>query len=49
MLEVELMLTELRPYKLSHLWQLFCTVGYQLLSQFSVDVSQTLQTYCGDI
>ena len=45
-MELELILTELWPFKLSHIWQLFCTGGYgifvyhnQLLLQFSMDAS----------
>ena len=30
-MEVELILTELQPFKLSHVWQLFCLIGYNQL------------------
>ena len=42
---------ELPPFKLSHLWQLFCTVGFGVCVinfsySFFTNVSQTLQSYC---
>ena len=47
---LDLILRELWPFELSNfrrisrLWIL--SLCYQLLAQFSLDVSQTLQTYC---
>ena len=46
LMELELILTELRPFELSHFAQ-FLQLCNQLLPQFSMDDSQTWQTYCG--
>ena len=51
-MELELILTELQPFKLSHLRQLFCIVGYRVccnkfILQFSVDHFETMHTCCG--
>ena len=52
-MELELILTELRPFELLVIFGnlLHCRIGLynQLLLQFSTDVSQTWQTYCGHI
>ena len=52
LMELKEILTKLRPFKLIHFRQLFshCRVWHlcnQLLLVVSMDVSQTLQTYCG--
>ena len=52
---LDLILRELRPFEPCHFWQFFflhCRVWSlcnQLLLQFSIYVSQTLQTNCGHI
>ena len=49
-MELELILTELWPFKVSHFSQLVAlwvwSLYNQLLLQFSMYVSQTLLTYC---
>ena len=51
MMELELILTELRPFELSHFRQcLHCGVWSlcsQLLLQFSMDVIETMSSSCG--
>ena len=48
-----LIFRELRPFELSHIRNFLhngvCILYNQLLPQFSMDVSQTLQTYGGHI
>ena len=43
-MELELILTELRPFKLSHFWQLFGTMAYNQLLLFLRDSVHTVQT-----
>ena len=53
LLDLELILTELWPFELSHSREtLHCRVWilcYQVAPQFSMDLFQTLSTYCGHI
>ena len=43
----KLILTELRPFQLSDFWQIFVwSLCNQLLLQFSMDLFETLHTYC---
>ena len=52
-MELELILTELQPFELSHFRQLFALYGMelckQLLIQFLMNYFETMQIYCGYI